>query len=96
MAPGGALHGVGITMQTNWLVVANAASARVLEETDREGVCKHVAVSRHHRGDDATLVIRSAFDAMDRVLNERAQRRRGEVKAHVPRARESAAGESED
>ena len=30
-------------MRTNWLVVANAARARVLEQTDEVGVFKHVA-----------------------------------------------------
>ena len=30
-------------MKTNWLVVANAARARVLEESDRPGIYAHVA-----------------------------------------------------
>jgi len=32
-----------IAMKTNWLVVANAARARVLEETERAGAYAHVA-----------------------------------------------------
>lgn len=35
-----------------------------------------VVVSRHHRGADAELAVRGAFDAMDRVLRERLERRR--------------------
>lgn len=35
-----------------------------------------VAVSRHHRGEDAQLALRAAFDAMDRELRERIERRR--------------------
>lgn len=41
-----------------------------------------VAISRHHRGSDAQLAVRAAFDAMDRRLEERARIRRGEVKHH--------------
>jgi ribosome-associated translation inhibitor RaiA len=37
---------------------------------------EEVAVSQHHRGDDATLALRAAFDAMDRSLDERARQRR--------------------
>ena len=42
-----------------------------------------LAISRHHRGDDAVLALRAAFDAMDRLLDEREQRRRGDVKTHA-------------
>jgi ribosome-associated translation inhibitor RaiA len=42
-----------------------------------------VAVSRHHRGDDAMLALRGAFDAMDRCLDDRAQIRSRDVKAHA-------------
>lgn len=33
-------------------------------------------VSRHHRGPDATLAVRAAFDAMDRQLRERLEKLR--------------------
>ena len=42
-----------------------------------------VAVSRHHRGDDAMLALRGAFDAMERCLDDRAQIRSREVKTHA-------------
>ena len=45
---------------------------------------EELAISRHHHGDDAVLALRAAFDAMDRRLDEREQRRRGEVKTHAP------------
>lgn len=35
-----------------------------------------VAINQHHRGDDAQLAVRAAFDAMDRELRERIERRR--------------------
>jgi hypothetical protein len=35
-----------------------------------------VAVSRHHRGADAPLALRAAFDTMHRELRERIERRR--------------------
>lgn len=35
-----------------------------------------VVVSHHHHGDDAQLAVRDAFDAMDRELRERIERRR--------------------
>ncbi|HET9978480.1 MAG TPA: HPF/RaiA family ribosome-associated protein [Burkholderiaceae bacterium] len=35
-----------------------------------------LAVSQHHRGDDAQRVLRDAFDAMDRHLDERQRQRR--------------------
>jgi ribosome-associated translation inhibitor RaiA len=43
-----------------------------------------VAVSRHHRGDDAMLALRGAFDAMERCLDDRAQIRSRDVKTHAP------------
>jgi ribosome-associated translation inhibitor RaiA len=44
---------------------------------------EEVAISQHHRGDDAMLALRAAFDAMDRRLDERERKRRGEVKTHA-------------
>lgn len=44
---------------------------------------RELAVSHHHRGDDAQLIVRAAFDAMDRLLDERAKKRSGEVKQHA-------------
>lgn len=35
-----------------------------------------LAVSQHHRGDEAQPVLRAAFDAMDRRLDERQRQRR--------------------
>ncbi|HVK33069.1 MAG TPA: HPF/RaiA family ribosome-associated protein [Burkholderiaceae bacterium] len=35
-----------------------------------------VVINQHHRGDDAQLAVRGAFDAMDRLLRERIERRR--------------------
>lgn len=43
-----------------------------------------LVVSHHHRASDAPLAVRAAFDAMDRRLDERARRRRGDVKRHTP------------
>lgn len=43
----------------------------------------HLVVSEHPRGTDAQLALRDAFDAMDRKLDDRAQTRRGDVKAHT-------------
>jgi ribosome-associated translation inhibitor RaiA len=37
---------------------------------------EQVAVSQHHRGDDAQIALRAAFDAMDRRLDERSRQRR--------------------
>jgi ribosomal subunit interface protein len=45
---------------------------------------EQIAISHHHRGDDAMLALRAAFDAMDRRLDDRAQIRSREVKAHAP------------
>jgi ribosome-associated translation inhibitor RaiA len=42
-----------------------------------------LAVSHHHRGEDGQVVVRAAFDAMDRLLEERARKRRGDVKQHA-------------
>jgi hypothetical protein len=39
-------------------------------------------VVNHPRGPDAPLAVRAAFDAMDRLLDERASVRRGNVKQH--------------
>jgi ribosome-associated translation inhibitor RaiA len=36
----------------------------------------HVVVSRHPRSDEAQIAVREAFDAMDRLLDERARQRR--------------------
>lgn len=44
------------------------------------------AVGAHHAGDDVHRVIGGAFDAADRLLEEHARRRRGEVKTHAPQA----------
>jgi ribosome-associated translation inhibitor RaiA len=52
-----------------------------------------LAVSHHHRGDDGQVVVRAAFDAMDRLLEERSRRRRGDVKQHAT-ARARPAGDA--
>jgi ribosome-associated translation inhibitor RaiA len=39
-----------------------------------------VVVSQHHRGADAQLAVRAAFDAMDRLLRERIEHRRKPAK----------------
>jgi hypothetical protein len=39
-------------------------------------------VVNHHRGADAPLAMRAAFDAMDRCLDERERIRRGDVEQH--------------
>jgi ribosome-associated translation inhibitor RaiA len=44
-----------------------------------------IAVSQHHRGDDAQLVLRAAFDAMDRRLDERQRQRRDGPRHASPR-----------
>lgn len=63
---------MAMTVKRNWLVVANAARARVLEEGDRPGTYRHIAdlvhpqsrqkgvdLAKEHGGDRAGLVMGS-------------------------------------
>jgi ribosome-associated translation inhibitor RaiA len=58
-------------------------------------------VGEHHGDEDIAIALRDAFDAMTRSLENYAQRRRRQVKTHVPKpvrppAEESARGEEEE
>jgi ribosome-associated translation inhibitor RaiA len=46
-----------------------------------------LAVSQHHHGPDGQLVVRAAFDALERLLDERARKRHDDVKQHHASAR---------